>query len=163
MRAVWEVLETETRAPLNSTIPWVIGEVGSKTYPFIEPEIFGAGGFILQPVAKIKSKHTTKNIPGDGPLAGFLNLSGDGSATSFTFFNFLINNNNDKNLPLLVNQLAGSPVKLVVSIKNWFLVYSLNAIQDKKTKYKMQDKLVVSTNTSCHGRTASYPANQFAD
>lgn len=41
-------------------------------------------------------------MTGDGPLAGFLNLSvsgsGDSPATGFTFFNFLINDNNDKNL-----------------------------------------------------------------
>jgi hypothetical protein len=69
----------------------VIGEMRSKTFPSIEPVISGVGGvgFILQPVAKIKSKHIAKNIPGDGSLAGF------------TFFSFLINNNNDKNL--LVN------------------------------------------------------------
>ena len=115
MRAVWEVLETETRAPLNSITLWVIGEVGSKTYPLIEPVIsgFGGVGFILQPVAKIKSKHIAKNITGDGPLASFLNLSVlglvDKTSTDFIFFNFLINNNNDKNLlfSCLVSRFAG--------------------------------------------------------
>ena len=81
-------------------MPWVIGEVGSKTDPSIDPVISGVGGvgFKLQPAAKIKNKHIAKNMTGDGPLAGFLNLSGDGPTTSFTFSKFLINNNNDKNL-----------------------------------------------------------------
>ena len=69
-------------------MPWVIGEVGSKTDPSIDPVISGVGGvgFILHPAAKIKNKHRAKNMTGDGPT------------TSFTFLKFLINNNNDKNL-----------------------------------------------------------------